>query len=168
MMQKKICFGLLGYIVVLSAIGVWFYFHQELKSLPVLEKALIEEIASSISKEDIIKYNNKEDPSFNAENTPEESSSNDYWGNYNQETTDISDTEKIVRQLENAEISTGDKMKALYILKKNLSNEEINLIVSKVKNGFTTEEKAEVKALLLKKLGSADQQELKDIVLKYL
>lgn len=168
-MQKKICFILLGYIAVLSIIGVCFYVYQKLDSLPAIEEALIEEIATSISKEDIIKYNdNKDNSSLNSENTPTENSDSDYWKNYNQETTGISDTEEIISRLKNAEISTEDKMKALYILKKNLNNEEINSIVSKMKNGFTADEKSEVKALLLKKLSDTDQNELKDMVLKYL
>ncbi|MEL7564775.1 MAG: hypothetical protein AAGU27_07820 [Dehalobacterium sp.] len=171
-MQKKICFILLGYIIVLSIIGISFYVYKKFASLPVIEEALIEEIATSISKEDIMRYNrnneNKEDVSQDPQDIPPEHSGSDYWENYHQENTGITDTEEIISRLKNTEISTEDKLKVLSILRRNLTTEEIKSIVSKMKNGFTADEKSEVKALLLRKLSNDAQNELKDIVLKYL
>lgn len=186
-MQKKICYVLLGYILILIIASGWFTFQRLDEQVAVIDEKLIEEILKEeISNEEISNEENssgtgneatyKEDLNLNlAEKRDEIASSNkDFWNKYynsEEDNTNNSgkiDTAQVTAKLKNAEISTADKLKALYLIKKNLSKEDISYIVSLTKDGITSQEKSEIKSLLSEKLSKEDYEQLKNMLFKYL
>ncbi|ATW25948.1 hypothetical protein [Candidatus Formimonas warabiya] len=167
-MQKKICLILLGYMAVLSVVGVGLYFHERLQNLPILEKALVEEILTFDEETGQKPQSTEKTETSDPIPLPEEDTGSNYWENYEQGSQGTTDHASTESRLKEADISSGDQMKVLKIVKKSLSNDEIMYILSLAKNGFTADEKTEIKTLLRSKLSDSDLKELKSVVLKYL
>lgn len=169
-LQKKICLILLGYLLILVLVGVGLGIKSRLVNLPLLEEAVIYDIIAEELK-------NGTGPSLPGEesgqlpesqNLPPDGENKDYWHEYHKsENLSKNQVKSELAQFSNR-VSTGDKLKALYIIKKNLGAADINYIISLIKDGITAEEQAEIRALLRRKLDPADQKVLKEMVLKYI
>lgn len=97
-----------------------------------------------------------------------DNSSKDFWGEYYDLAQSDNLADEVASKMENTEVSITDKVKALYIIKKNLSKEDISYLFSLSKDGITSEEKNEVKVLLEEKLSEKDYEQLKTLIFKYL
>lgn len=168
--------------------GGWYSFQQLDEQVVALDEELIEEIL--LQEENIMDEVNEsnetqdgneqetyhEDMNLNLSDGRDKiaSSNKDFWNKYynsdEKNTIDSGaiDTAEVTAKLKNTKISTTDKLKALYIIKRNLSNEDISYIVSLTKDGITTQEKDKIKNLLGEKLSEKDYKQLKSMVFKYL
>jgi hypothetical protein len=166
-LQKKLRIILLIYILILCLGGGILALKQRIDKFPILEQALIEDIIQQEGM-DILSpdsNNNKNSPG-SAEDLGKDDTPN-YWGNDNTNGQNNKDKKSILKE-QNLKISTTDKLKVMYLLKRNLSSEEINLMISMAKDGLTNQEKGEIIAILRRKLDQDDKDQLKTIVMKYL
>lgn len=161
-MQRKICLIIIGYIILLCIIGLWFAFQKGNEQLHALEAAVIEEIfpeEGQVSQG--AEESDKDDTGSEGKNPGSnlDGETSDYWEEYRA-------YEKSRNSL--PEIKTQDRLRVLHVIKKNLSGEDMRLILTLVKDGITPEEQKEIKDLLRSKLNEEERSELKTIVLKYL
>ncbi|MGI6067056.1 MAG: hypothetical protein ACOYI2_11360 [Bacillota bacterium] len=161
-MQRKICLIIIGYIMVLSIVGVWFAFQKGSEQLENLEAAVIKEILPESEEEQQDAADPVKDDTGNEVKDPGVASGAEgpgYWEEYRS-------YEESKKKL--TEVKTQDKLRVLNIIRKNLTKDDMRLIVTMVKDGVTPEEQGEIKDLLRRKLNEQDRNELKAIILNYL
>lgn len=174
-------------LVLILMVG-WFSFQNIDEQVVALDQELIEEILLQEEFNEIEVEENHdtkdesgeeiyhEDLNLDLSSQREEitSSNKDFWNKYynsdenNINDSSIVDAAEVTAKFKNTKISTTDKLKALYIIKRNLSNEDISYIVSLTKDGVTSQEKDKIKNLLGEKLSEKDYEQLKSMVFKYL
>ncbi len=168
-LQKKICLIILSYIIILLIVGSSYYVHRQMQKFPVLEKAVLEEIIKTVDEKDLLKEEQGEDKSSESAGINQDDHNTDYWGNYhNGDKQGNLTSEDLLSRLKDVKVSSADKLKVYYIIYKNLGKEDINYIISLSKNGLTTDEKEQIKALLQQKLALEAKQELKSLIMKYI
>lgn len=125
-----------------------------MSQLPLLEEAIIQDMVipqESGSGGDKASVPGK--TSLPGTGAADDQPAGDYWAGY--------------RESGASQIPSTDKLKVLYLMKRNLSSEEMKLIVSLIQGGITPSEQSEIKTPFKSKLTDADRAELKKVVLKY-
>ena len=124
-MQRKICLIIIGYIILLCIIGVWFAFQKGSEQLYALEAAVIEEIFPEEGQDSQGAEESGKDDTGNEGNLGStlDRENSDYWQEYRAYEKNRSGL---------SEIKTQDRLRVLRIIRKNLSGEDMRLILTLV------------------------------------